>query len=123
MEPHINSHMEFTWKIDKRSRINGLHDFDSHMENKYIMCIIDKIAILSIMVARFFLTKYRDVWNNNCEQKRFKHLLSMFRHRLSLNPCLVAMRGRRDALVNRSIPLEMRPANIPLVGFFCGRCR
>lgn len=53
MEPHINSHMEFAWKIDKRSRINGLNDFDSHMENKYIMCIIDKIAILSIMVARF----------------------------------------------------------------------
>lgn len=53
MEPHINSHMEFTWKIDKRSRINGLHDFDSHMENKYTMCIIVKIAILSIMVVRF----------------------------------------------------------------------
>lgn len=45
--------MEFTWKIDKHSRINGLHDFDSYMENKYIMCIIDKMAILSIMVARF----------------------------------------------------------------------
>ncbi|HEM6294223.1 TPA: hypothetical protein U2D22_001399 [Streptococcus suis] len=58
MEPHINSHMEFAWKIDKRSRINGLHDFYSDMENKYIMCIIDKIAILSIMVARFFLTSY-----------------------------------------------------------------
>ncbi|QOZ89467.1 hypothetical protein D2E16_09095 [Streptococcus suis] len=53
MEPHTNSHMEFTWKIDKRSRINALHDFDSHMENKHIMCIIDKMAILSIMVARF----------------------------------------------------------------------
>ncbi|WP_105147260.1 hypothetical protein [Streptococcus suis] len=45
--------MEFTWKIDKRSRINGLHDFYSHMENKYTLCIIDKMAILSIMVARF----------------------------------------------------------------------
>ncbi|MFM0792400.1 hypothetical protein [Streptococcus suis] len=43
--------MEFTWKIDKRSRINGLHDFYSHMENKYTLCIIDKMAILSIMVA------------------------------------------------------------------------
>lgn len=43
--------MGFALKIDKRSRINGLHDFDLHMENKYIMCIIDKIAILSIMVA------------------------------------------------------------------------
>lgn len=53
MEPHSNSHMEFTWKIDKRSRINGLHDFDSHMENKYTMCIIVKIAFLSVMVARF----------------------------------------------------------------------
>ncbi|HFI0497323.1 TPA: hypothetical protein ACGOXC_002095 [Streptococcus suis] len=45
--------MEFTWKIDKRSRINGLHDFNSHMENKYTLCIIVKIAILSMMVARF----------------------------------------------------------------------
>lgn len=49
--------MEFAWKIDKRSRINGLHDFGSHMEHKYIMCIIDKIAILSIMVAKIFLDK------------------------------------------------------------------
>ncbi|HEL1819983.1 hypothetical protein JXX17_07255 [Streptococcus suis] len=45
--------MEFTWKIDKRSRFNGLRNFDLHMENKHIMCIIDKMAILSIMVARF----------------------------------------------------------------------
>lgn len=45
--------MEFTWKIDKRSRISGLHDFDSHMENKHTMCIIDRIAILLIMVAGF----------------------------------------------------------------------
>ncbi|WP_438477375.1 hypothetical protein [Streptococcus pluranimalium] len=45
--------MEFTWKVDQRSRINGLHDFDSHMENKHIMCIIDKMAILSIMVTMF----------------------------------------------------------------------
>lgn len=35
MEPHINSHTEFTRKIDKHSRTNGLHDFDSHTENKH----------------------------------------------------------------------------------------
>lgn len=57
MEPHINSHMEFAWKIDKRSCINGLHDFNSHMENKYTLCIIVKIAILSMMVAKIFLDK------------------------------------------------------------------
>lgn len=53
MESHINSHTDFTWKIGERSRINDLHDLNSHMENKHIMCIVDKMAILSIMVARF----------------------------------------------------------------------
>ncbi|TNY46447.1 hypothetical protein FGC33_04105, partial [Streptococcus pyogenes] len=33
----------------------------------------------------------------------------------------MAMRGRRDALVNRSIPLAMRTTNTQLVGFFIFR--
>lgn len=32
--------------------------------------------------------------------------------------CLMAMRGRRDALVNRSIPLAMRPTNNPVGRIF-----